>query len=670
MGRAVGRAAQVACWLVAFATAAAADPAPERPGLALRAALAARDAGRTDEALAGFDEVARRWPLVGDHAARLGVETRLAAARAESALEAATAFTQQHASSPLRARVARLRGDAAAALGRGEAAREGWREALAGTRDPLDRATLQLDLARSEQAAGDLQAASQSYLAAWLSAPSSPAAAAAESALAALEQEGKIPGRDASAWSRRGDALFEAGLHADAVSAYDEALAREPAAALRPAILRQRAFALFRGRRYPEAKAAFERLGADAETRFWRARATARSGDLPAAITAFETLGAEGSSYGPRSRLLAATLLQDAADTRERAAAHYAAVAEAARDDELRRDALWRLGWLRYRDGRAEEAEAAFARLADATPDPIGALRARYFAVRARERITGPGTAIRDAFAALAREYPLSYYGWRAALRAEGADLAPRQPAPGSLGTPTLAGPPVTRIEILVEAGLPAEAESEIALLAPSVRSDADRVALAKLAVAAGAPQQAHALISEGRAVELAGVPAPGREALWLLAWPRAFEPLVEAAAAAEGVPADLVFSIMREESSFQPNALSAVGARGLLQLMPETAARMAAELGLEAPHVDALYRPELNIRLGTRLLAGLLRDFSGQQAAAIGGYNAGSAAVTRWLGEAPGLAEDEWVEAIPYDETRAYVRRVMRSLHAYRVLY
>ena len=97
---------------------------------------------------------------------------------------------------------------------------------------------------------------------------------------------------------------------------------------------------------------------------------------------------------------------------------------------------------------------------------------------------------------------------------------------------------------------------------------------------------------------------------------------------------------------------------------------RVAGELGLEPPAPDALYDPALNVRLGTRLLGGLLREFEGRLPAAIGGYNAGAAVVRRWLAADGALADDEWVEAIPYDETRAYVRRVLRSLHAYRVLY
>jgi soluble lytic murein transglycosylase len=641
---------------------------PERAGAALRAGLEAERAGAA-EAVARFDEVERRWPWIGDHAARLAILARAAAGDAEGALAGAQRFARRYPDSPLRGRVARLRGDAAAALGRSAEAREAWREALAASADPQVRGELALALARAAEAAGEREAARADYLAAWRSAPGSPEAADAASRLDALEAAG-LPARSALEWGERGDALLEAGLHAEAVLAYDRALALAPDPELGPALARQRAFALFRARRYPEAARAFEALGSGPEARFWRARAVARGGDPEAAIPAFEALGAESSPRAAEALLLAASLLQDDPARRQRAAAHYAAVAARGADLAQRLDARWRLAWLRYRDGRLAEAAAELSRLAAADPDPIGALRARYFELRARERAAGGEGALDARFAGLGREFPLSYYGWRASLRAPGAAAPPAAqdapPALPPLGAPALPGPAEARIVALIEAGLGEEADAEIAPLAADAASDADRVRLAELAVAAGSPRRARDLVGEGRAEELARGPVPGREALWHLAWPRAFEGEVEAAAAARGVPPELVYAIMREESGFQPRALSPVGARGLLQLMPETAGR----LGEAPPAADALYEPALNVRLGTRLLGDLMATFRGRLSAAAAGYNAGAAPVGRWIAQAPDLADDEWVEAIPYDETRGYVRRVLRSLHAYRVLY
>jgi soluble lytic murein transglycosylase len=102
---------------------------------------------------------------------------------------------------------------------------------------------------------------------------------------------------------------------------------------------------------------------------------------------------------------------------------------------------------------------------------------------------------------------------------------------------------------------------------------------------------------------------------------------------------------------------------------MPDTAARLAREAGLPEPSPAALFEPRVNIELGSRYLSQLLARFDGRASAAIGSYNAGPHAVARWL-EGSALEDDEWVEAIPYEQTRAYAKRVLRSLNAYRVLY
>ena len=125
----------------------------------------------------------------------------------------------------------------------------------------------------------------------------------------------------------------------------------------------------------------------------------------------------------------------------------------------------------------------------------------------------------------------------------------------------------------------------------------------------------------------------------------------------------------MREESGYRPDVVSVSGARGLLQLMPATAQRVAKGIEMADVSVDDLFLPDINIRLGAALLEDLLDRFDGRASAAVASYNAGPAVVTRWLTRSD-VADDEWVEEIPYDQTRGYVKRVLRSMHAYRVLY
>ena len=112
------------------------------------------------------------------------------------------------------------------------------------------------------------------------------------------------------------------------------------------------------------------------------------------------------------------------------------------------------------------------------------------------------------------------------------------------------------------------------------------------------------------------------------------------------------------------------LGARGLLQLMPTTGANLAPRAGVEGFSADALFTPETNLRLGAVYLDDLVHRFGGRLSAAIASYNAGPEAVSRWLEAGRALADDEWVEDISYEQTRGYVKRVLRSLHVYRSLY
>lgn len=131
-----------------------------------------------------------------------------------------------------------------------------------------------------------------------------------------------------------------------------------------------------------------------------------------------------------------------------------------------------------------------------------------------------------------------------------------------------------------------------------------------------------------------------------------------------------LVAGLIREESVYDPRALSPVGAIGLMQIMPDTGRRVARAAGLSDFSVDQLYTPEVNLTVGVRYLGDLLDRFAGNQAYAVAAYNAGPEAVTRWLEGSPPRAIDEFIEEIPFVETRAYVKRVLRSAWLYQALY
>ena len=137
-------------------------------------------------------------------------------------------------------------------------------------------------------------------------------------------------------------------------------------------------------------------------------------------------------------------------------------------------------------------------------------------------------------------------------------------------------------------------------------------------------------------------------------------------------VPAELALSIARRESEFDPNAKSPVGARGLMQIMPDTAAHVADGLGIEYSGPDQLEDWDYNVLLGDAYLAELIEEFGHSYALVSAGYNAGPSRPTRWVevyGDPRRSAVDavDWVEHIPFRETRNYVMRVMESLPVYR---
>ena len=144
------------------------------------------------------------------------------------------------------------------------------------------------------------------------------------------------------------------------------------------------------------------------------------------------------------------------------------------------------------------------------------------------------------------------------------------------------------------------------------------------------------------------------------LLYPRPYDPQVAAGARLTGLPPTLIYSVMRQESLFQPRVVSPANAIGLMQLLPATARRTASVYGLPTPSSDALMEPGVNVRLGAGTLARLLERMDGQVALALAAYNAGPNAADRWRPAVGGLDLDIWVENIPYNETRNYVQKVM----------
>jgi soluble lytic murein transglycosylase len=153
-------------------------------------------------------------------------------------------------------------------------------------------------------------------------------------------------------------------------------------------------------------------------------------------------------------------------------------------------------------------------------------------------------------------------------------------------------------------------------------------------------------------------------EKLWSVAYPTAYLPVIRTYAGS--VDPFLAAAIIREESQYDIRALSRVGAVGLMQVMPATAQVMAKKNGSGTVGREDLFDHETNIRFGVAYLGQLLEQFSGNVTQVVASYNAGPQAVSAWMTKYAGKDPDEFVEMIPYLETRQYVKRVLRSYREY----
>lgn len=369
----------------------------------------------------------------------------------------------------------------------------------------------------------------------------------------------------------------------------------------------------------------------------------------------------------------------------ERSAALEALAAAASLGGDMRGEARFLAAWNLRHDGHLEGALASLDQsLAEGTGEASEGLvgRAAYW----RGRILGESGRTSDAiaaFRALAVERPLTYYGQQALGRLH--ELAPAEAsavrasllanhAPRSATPPDLApflgnedaARAAARALALLAVGEVDRAERELAPL--GLRGDGSLDAAVTWTALLEQTGHAHRATDIARRRISSTLAAPmdtASLALWRTAYPRAYAGLIEDAANQEGVDPSFVRAVAREESSFNPEAVSVAHAYGLLQLIRSTAQRHGRAVGLPSD-AEALTQPAINVRIGAHYMGSLRRRYDGHAALIPPAYNAGEGAVDRWIRERPDQAFDAWVEEIPYAETRGYTRRVLQSWIVY----
>jgi soluble lytic murein transglycosylase len=155
----------------------------------------------------------------------------------------------------------------------------------------------------------------------------------------------------------------------------------------------------------------------------------------------------------------------------------------------------------------------------------------------------------------------------------------------------------------------------------------------------------------------------------WRILFPKPWWDTIKSESAKNNLDPYLVLSLMRQESEFDPSVVSYANAYGLMQLLPAVGKQLAHEEGISHFETFQLLDPEMNIRLGTRYLRQMLEKFGGVQEYALAAYNAGDSRVVDWQSAGPYHGMDEFVESIPFTQTRDYVEAILRNEETYRAI-
>ena len=324
-------------------------------------------------------------------------------------------------------------------------------------------------------------------------------------------------------------------------------------------------------------------------------------------------------------------------------------------------DLEWLAGFAALKGGAPDRALAHFRRLEDGVASPISLSRALYWQGRAHEAAGNAGAA--RAVYLHAASWQTAYYGQLAAERLREPmqpALAVPGPAPDSLPDwrgSALRANPVWQAGVWLLAAGDFDQGARFFLHLAETAPPEDIGRMARLMVELRKPWHALRL---AKAAAAKGV-----------IYPAAYYPLTGLEGKPLGLPPELVMAIARRESEFNHTVSSHAGALGLMQVMPDTARAMARKLGEPFDQRRLTRDAAYNARLGAAYLMGLRERFGTSVALVAAGYNAGPGRSARWLADFGDLRREadpvEWVEMIPFDETRNYVMRVAEALPVYR---
>ncbi len=631
--------------------------------------------GRREEAIPRLERAAATYPLLADYALYHLAEAQRRLGRRDLAAEALIRLMDQHRESVFVERAGRELPRDLMEAGNLAQAEEAAARYLTAYSSGAGRGEVRLALGEILLRSGRADRAEDAFHRIWIELPGTPESQKAKSLLATIPT--------ARAYSpeeqlQRAVTLYQLGRYPLAQQELAPFAAPGSPRELQARLLL--GISSFNQRQYAQAAQWLEPIkdspGPDrAETLFWLGRSTGRAGDQAKSVE-YLTLVADTAPQTPRAEEALYLLAQAAADEADpvRSRLFLDRLLQEYPKGAWTEDALWLQGWLAYKRQDFPAALASWDRLLD--PGSRRRVAVLYWRGRALEAAKRPSEAAQAYRTILDTALDQFYYRLRALERMA---IMTRKSAPKAAAssvrttrTASASGLHAQKARALRGLGLTddaAEEWSEQVRIRPEDRTGLADACDAFLDLA----RYDKAIWMSSRILRPIFIQENGRlpiQGYWRCLYPQGYLDVVRQYAKPRGTDPYLVLALIREESAFAPRAVSRTGARGLMQLMPQTADLVARENNLPPVAAVVLDTPEANVQLGAIHLADLLRDNNGNLILALASYNAGKQAVQRWLQRFGFADEFEFVEDIPYAETRNYVKRVLASYERYTSLY
>jgi soluble lytic murein transglycosylase len=338
--------------------------------------------------------------------------------------------------------------------------------------------------------------------------------------------------------------------------------------------------------------------------------------------------------------------------------------------------AHWRAGWLNYRQGLYAEAARMFDEQIKLYPTATETVSALYWRGRLYESLDQKPALAAANYRTIVRAYQHFFYAQMARQRLAALGNAPpaavpqleqfqAPPVPALDESFPAESPHLAKARLLANAGLNEYIAQEIA--ADPASSSWSALAEAQIYASYGEPYRAMRALKRAlpyaATASIKSIPL----AYWRILFPEPWWSIIQAESAKNGLDPYLVASLIRQESEFDPTVVSYANAWGLMQLLPVNGRTLAREEGMSHFETYQLLDPATNLRLGIRYLRERMEKFGGVQEYALAAYNAGDNRVEDWQAAGPYHGMDEFVESIPFTQTREYVEGILRNEETYR---